>query len=403
MAIFGYGADDDKSGSISLSESVRDMFNGGGAGRSGDRFEGGLSGISNALGATPKGSKRKATGIANLVSGATGIGGRANPLTAGILGALTGGLGGAALGAFRAKQMNKAKDAEPGVAPDTGQGLGLFKATAPAAPAGPTYTGPSYSHSNKTAAPDTKADKKADKTAVDMTSKGMTAAAQSGTFRAIPNPDYDPSNPMSSPWLSNPSYEQLLAYKNASAAGTAPTQPTLPQLRPGMNYNPAPKVGPLAMGSPLQMAEGGEVPAPANEKSVITAAVGAIKGQMDEPTAAVALAAFVQKYGKDSLRDLVDRVQSGELDQTISASSGKLAGPGDGMNDRIPATIGGQQDVLLSDGEFIVPADVVSGLGNGSSDAGSKQLEKFIARVRNERTGKTEQPRAINPATALPA
>jgi hypothetical protein len=124
---------------------------------------------------------------------------------------------------------------------------------------------------------------------------------------------------------------------------------------------------------------------------------------MDEPTAAVALAAFVQKYGKDSLRDLVDRVQSGELDQTISASSGKLAGPGDGMNDRIPATIGGQQDVLLSDGEFIVPADVVSGLGNGSSDAGSKQLEKFIARVRNERTGKTEQPRAINPATALPA
>lgn len=384
MAIFGYGADDDKSGSISLSESVRDMFNGGGAGQSGDRFEGGLSGISNALGATPKGSKRKATGIANLVSGATGIGGRANPLTAGILGALTGGLGGAALGAFRAKQMNKAKDAEAGVAPNADKGLGLFKATAPAEP---TYTGPSYSHS-KSAAPDKKAgDKPVD----------MIAEAQTGSFQAIPNPAYDPTNPMSSPWISNPSYEQLLAYKKASAAGTAATQPTLPQLHPGMNYNPAPKVG------PLQMAKGGEVPAPANEKSVITAAVGAIKGEMDEPTAAVALAAFVQKYGKDSLRDLVDRVQSGELDQTISASSGKLAGPGDGMNDRIPATIGGQQDVLLSDGEFIVPADVVSGLGNGSSDAGSKQLEKFIARVRNERTGKTEQPRAINPATALPA
>ena len=397
MAIFGYGADDDKNGTVSFSESVRDMFNGGGAGQSGDTFEGGLSGISNAIGATPKGSNRKPTGIANIVSGATGVGGRANPLTMAVVGALTGGLGGAAMGALRASQMNKAKDAKApaGTPPATGGGLGLFKAAAPAA--APAPSGPTYSTSNRDTS-DTAA--KTAKTAAAPagdTAKSRVAAATSGSFQAIPNPNYDPTNPMSSPWLSNPTYEQLLAYKNA-AAGAATGQPTLPQLRPGMNYNPAPKVGPMTT-----MAEGGKVPAPANEKSVITAAVGAIKGEMDKPAAAVALAAFVQKYGKDSLRDLVDRVQSGELDQTVASSTGKLAGPGDGMNDRIPATIGGQQDVLLSDGEFIVPADVVSGLGNGSSDAGSKQLEKFIARVRNERTGKTEQPRAINPATALPA
>ena len=403
MALFGYGADDDKSGTVSFSESVRDMFNGGGAGKSGPTFEGGLSGVSNALGATPQGSGRKPTGIANIVSGATGIGGRANPLTAGVLGALTGGLGGAAFGLLRARQMNKDKDAaakaadaKAGTPAAADQGLGSVK---PAQAPAPAYTGPSYSHSNK----DKKEAAPAATEAKGDTAKARLAAAVSGSFQPIPNPDYDPSNPMSSPWVSNPTYDQLLAYKNAAAAGTATGQPTMPQLRPGLNYNPVQRAVPWSMGSPMRMAEGGEVPAPPNEKSVISAAVEAIKGGLDEPTAAVALATFVQKYGKDSLRDLVDRVQSGELDQTAAASTGKLAGPGDGMNDRIPATIGGQQDVLLSDGEFIVPADVVSGLGNGSSDAGSKQLEQFITRVRKERTGKTEQPRAINPASALPA
>ena len=45
----------------------------------------------------------------------------------------------------------------------------------------------------------------------------------------------------------------------------------------------------------------------------------------------------------------------------------QVNGVGDGMDDMIPATLEGEQDVVLSDGEFIVPADVVSGLGNGST------------------------------------
>ena len=56
----------------------------------------------------------------------------------------------------------------------------------------------------------------------------------------------------------------------------------------------------------------------------------------------------------------------------IRVCQGAANGVGDGMDDMIPATMEGQQDVVLSDGEFIVPADVVSGLGNGSSDTGSK-------------------------------
>ena len=58
----------------------------------------------------------------------------------------------------------------------------------------------------------------------------------------------------------------------------------------------------------------------------------------------------------------------------------------------IPANIEGEQDVLLSNDEFVVPADVVSGIGNGSSDAGAKALYDMMDRVRTARTGMTEQP-----------
>ena len=54
------------------------------------------------------------------------------------------------------------------------------------------------------------------------------------------------------------------------------------------------------------------------------------------------------------------------------------------MDDMVPATLEGEQDVVLSDGEFIVPADVVCGLGNGSSDAGSEALYEMMDRVIQE-------------------
>ena len=76
---------------------------------------------------------------------------------------------------------------------------------------------------------------------------------------------------------------------------------------------------------------------------------------------------------------------------------------GDGMDDMVPATLEGDQDVLLSDGEFIVPADVVSGLGNGSSDAGSRRLYDMMDRVRQMRTGMTEQPDDVPADEMLPA
>lgn len=80
-----------------------------------------------------------------------------------------------------------------------------------------------------------------------------------------------------------------------------------------------------------------------------------------------------------------------------------LSGGGDGMSDSIPATINNRQPARLADGEFVIPADVVSHLGNGSSKAGAKQLYSMMDRVRTKRTGKKKQAPAVNPKKMMPA
>ena len=78
-----------------------------------------------------------------------------------------------------------------------------------------------------------------------------------------------------------------------------------------------------------------------------------------------------------------------------------LKGPGDGMSDDIPATIAGKQPARLANEEFVIPADVVSHLGNGSSEAGAKQLYKMMDRIRKARTGTKKQGKQINPEKYL--
>lgn len=82
---------------------------------------------------------------------------------------------------------------------------------------------------------------------------------------------------------------------------------------------------------------------------------------------------------------------------------GYLDGPGDGMSDSIPATIEGKQPARLADGEFVIPADVVSHLGNGSTKAGSKRLYAMLDKIRHARTGNKKQGKQINPNKYLPA
>jgi hypothetical protein len=79
-----------------------------------------------------------------------------------------------------------------------------------------------------------------------------------------------------------------------------------------------------------------------------------------------------------------------------------LKGPGDGMSDNIPASIADKQPARLANEEFVIPADVVSHLGNGSSEAGAKQLYKMMDRVRQARTGNKKQGKQIKPAKYMP-
>tara|TARA_R110000737_G_scaffold348406_1_gene382141 strand:- start:393 stop:2066 length:1674 start_codon:yes stop_codon:yes gene_type:complete len=79
-----------------------------------------------------------------------------------------------------------------------------------------------------------------------------------------------------------------------------------------------------------------------------------------------------------------------------------LGGMTDGMADEVPASIDGKQEARLSDGEFVIPADVVSHLGNGNSDAGADQLHGMMDNVRMERTGNPEQGKQIDPNKFMP-
>lgn len=79
-----------------------------------------------------------------------------------------------------------------------------------------------------------------------------------------------------------------------------------------------------------------------------------------------------------------------------------LKGPGDGMSDDIPASIAGRQPARLANEEFVIPADVVSHLGNGSSEAGARVLYNMMDKIRKARTGNPKQGKQINPDKFMP-
>lgn len=144
---------------------------------------------------------------------------------------------------------------------------------------------------------------------------------------------------------------------------------------------------------------GGMVNSP--EKELIYKAQSILEGKVQDNGE---LGMYIQTYGPDSLRDLAKRMASGGQVNSNRQSTQEphyLNGPGDGMTDSIPAQAG-QQDVILSDGEYIIPADVVSGLGNGSSNAGARRLNQMVQELRQYRTGTTKQPKQIDPKQVMP-
>ena len=102
--------------------------------------------------------------------------------------------------------------------------------------------------------------------------------------------------------------------------------------------------------------------------------------------------------------DISQNMASGGITSLGHYSDGGhlLKGPGDGMSDDIPARIGKHQEARLADGEFVVPADVVSHLGNGSTDAGAKRLYGMMNKVRKARTGNPKQGKQIEADRYIP-
>ena len=161
----------------------------------------------------------------------------------------------------------------------------------------------------------------------------------------------------------------------------------------------------LSKGGIATFAKGGDMPdmpeeqmgmPDVNEKDIIVNAVNALKGNMPEEQASVALAMFVNEYGEEALKDLVTDVRDGEYDNIGGKADGQIRGGGDGMSDSIPATIDGKQDLLLSSKEYVVDSPTMSLIGNGDPDAGAEKLDNFRKEIRKEATGSPEQPKEID-------
>lgn len=149
---------------------------------------------------------------------------------------------------------------------------------------------------------------------------------------------------------------------------------------------------PLLRFGALGFAEGGIVPEEMNEKELIEEAVAAIKGESDNPKEILGM--FLLKFGEEQLRNLVESVQSGELDETrerfAKGDKGMVNGPSDGSgkDDMVPATMDGDQDVLLTAGEFVIKKDSTDAIekafgggfldevNNAGKDAPKKLKEK---------------------------
>ena len=156
--------------------------------------------------------------------------------------------------------------------------------------------------------------------------------------------------------------------------------------------------------------------APAYERSnPMLMAEGGIAGILEAAKAqGLTLDAYQNIYGRgNSIIEMQKALKEGKMVNmahggvsslgSYSDGGRMLKGPGDGMSDSIPGVIANKQPARLADGEFVVPADVVSHLGNGSTDAGAKQLYSMMDKVRKARTGKKKQAPAVKANQYMPA
>ena len=113
-------------------------------------------------------------------------------------------------------------------------------------------------------------------------------------------------------------------------------------------------------------------------------------------------AAQLQSIQPASMPQQQEPIQAAQGGLMAAAKGKYLRGSTDGMADELRTSIEGKQPAALSHGEFVVPADVVSHLGNGNSDAGAKKLYQMMDRIRVARTGTKQQGKEINPDKFMP-
>jgi len=154
-----------------------------------------------------------------------------------------------------------------------------------------------------------------------------------------------------------------------------------------------------AAGGGLKMGEG--IARDTDEDTASLGAYDAAKKRLEKQFGAASLKAAPMPKTNVAKLGQIKPMAAGGLGG-YSDGGRMLKGPGDGMSDDIPAVIGSKQPARLADGEFVVPADVVSHLGNGSTDAGARKLYKMMDKVRMARTGKKKQAPAVKTDKYLP-
>jgi len=126
---------------------------------------------------------------------------------------------------------------------------------------------------------------------------------------------------------------------------------------------------------------------------LINQTIMAVLGRLPEEDADVVIKRFIDEYGTEAFQML--RNQALRSVVPGAQTEGLIEGEGGGMDDQVPGMIGDQQRVAVSPGEYIIPADVVSATGDGSTDAGAERFDQMIDAIRMEKTGTIEQPEPL--------
>jgi len=203
--------------------------------------------------------------------------------------------------------------------------------------------------------------------------------------------------------------KSLIGEEQMMALITQAQTPPAPQGQPQMPPQGQPQVPPsnlsAEMGFPqaepptLEFQEGGATPNP--ETQLIEQTISAVLGELPQEQADIIINMFIDEFGQDAFELL--REQALQSVVPNAQTEGVIRGQGGGMDDMVNGMIGSEQPVAVSPGEYIVPADVVSGLGDGSTDGGVQELDGMLDRVRQTRTGTTTQPAPMRTGGVLPA